>query len=112
MPGATGFERNFVWLIVLIAAFKTHMSQWKISQLSTPEEVHIIRFELRHFVSNFIAEHIHHREFITQILRNENSNSSNKMSKEFESLEKCLESNLPEAELAEVKRILYGKPVE
>ena len=31
---------------------------------------------------------------------------------EFESLEKSLEAHLPEAELAEVKRILYGKPVE
>ncbi|XP_010786490.1 beta-ureidopropionase-like, partial [Notothenia coriiceps] len=28
---------------------------------------------------------------------------------EFESLEKCLETHLPEAELSEVKRILYGK---
>lgn len=28
---------------------------------------------------------------------------------EFESLEKCLESHLPEAELTEVKRILFGK---
>ena len=32
--------------------------------------------------------------------------------KEFESLEKILDEHLPAAELAEVKRILYGKPVE
>uniref|UniRef100_A0A3Q3STK8 Beta-ureidopropionase n=1 Tax=Mastacembelus armatus TaxID=205130 RepID=A0A3Q3STK8_9TELE len=31
---------------------------------------------------------------------------------EFESLEKSLESHLPEAELAEVKRVLYGKETE
>ena len=33
-------------------------------------------------------------------------------SKEFESLEKILDEHLPAAELAEVKRILYGKAVE
>jgi len=33
-------------------------------------------------------------------------------SKEFESLEKILDEHLPGAELAEVKRILYGKPVD
>jgi hypothetical protein len=32
------------------------------------------------------------------------------MEGKFESLEKCLEKNLPEDELKEVKRILYGKP--
>ena len=32
--------------------------------------------------------------------------------KEFESLEKILDEHLPAPELAEVKRILYGKPVE
>lgn len=31
---------------------------------------------------------------------------------EFESLEKSLEAHLPEAELREVKRILFGKDTE
>jgi hypothetical protein len=33
-------------------------------------------------------------------------------SQEFDSLEKSLEAHLPEKDLAEVKRILYGAPVE
>jgi hypothetical protein len=32
------------------------------------------------------------------------------MAGKFESLEKCLEKNVPEDELKEVKRILYGNP--
>ncbi|XP_065337766.1 beta-ureidopropionase [Cloeon dipterum] len=31
---------------------------------------------------------------------------------EFQSLEECLEKHIPQPELAEVKRILFGKPVE
>lgn len=31
---------------------------------------------------------------------------------ELESLERCLESHLPEAELTQVKRILFGKETE
>lgn len=31
---------------------------------------------------------------------------------EFKSLEECLEKHIPAPELAEVKRILFGKPVE
>ncbi len=32
------------------------------------------------------------------------------MAGKFESVEKCLEKHVPEDELKEVKRILYGKP--
>ena len=44
------------------------------------------------------------------VLSNNNSSSSRMSAEQCESLEAVLEKYVPQPELAEVKRILYGKP--
>ena len=50
--------------------------------------------------------------WVTTVIRSWQREINMSSTKEFESLEKILNEHLPGAELAEVKRILYGKPVE
>ena len=50
--------------------------------------------------------------WVTTVIRSWQREINMSSTKEFESLEKILDEHLPAAELAEVKRILYGKQVE